>query len=106
MHIHVFERPSTASNLVWMTYSICIIVVIVDIFVARRFDRHFCLPKPDFSQSRIMDEIGRPESRLLIYLFLWIWIWIWFVQQHINIHDLVCVYVTDRQTDLYLASLS
>lgn len=30
---------------------------------------------------------------ILIYLTLplWIWIWIWFVQQHINIHDLVCV---------------
>lgn len=41
MHsFHVFERNPSKSGLVWMTYSICIIVVMVDIFVARRFDRH------------------------------------------------------------------
>lgn len=33
----------TSSNLVWMTYTICIVVVVVDIFVARRFDGHYCL---------------------------------------------------------------
>lgn len=40
MHIHSFERTPSKSGMVWMTYTICIIVVVVDIFVARRFDRH------------------------------------------------------------------
>lgn len=52
-----YFRRDFPQNLGWMTYSICIIVVMVDIFVARRFDRHYCLlPKTDFSQSQLMNE--------------------------------------------------
>lgn len=40
MHVHVFERTPSKFGLVWMTYTICIVVDMVDIFVARRFDRH------------------------------------------------------------------
>lgn len=53
--ISYFRQTSLKSGLVWMTYTICIvvdIVDIVDIFVARWFDRH-CLssPKKNLPQS-------------------------------------------------------
>lgn len=66
MHIHIFERPPSKFGLVWMTYTICIIVDMVDIFVARRFDRHYCLQNQTFSQSQLMNEIGRPESKTCV----------------------------------------